>query len=87
MRLVGRHGTGLHCIGQVTLGMSAANNPGASEPVAWSPALYIFRGRFMISQVSGSPENPGQFNVKRAADRSTDVFPAGSMLLHEGHRK
>jgi hypothetical protein len=55
--------------------------------VAWSPALYIFRGRFMISQVSGSPENPGQFNVKRAADRSTDVFPAGSMLLHEGHRK
>lgn len=40
-----------------------------------------------ISQVSGSPENPGQLNVKRAADRRTDVFHAGSMLLHEGHKK
>jgi hypothetical protein len=87
MWLVGRHISGLHCIGQVTLGRPAANNPGASEPVVWSPALYIFRGRSMISQVSGSPENPGQFNIKRAADRCTDVFHAGSMLLHEGHRK
>jgi hypothetical protein len=87
MWLAGRHVAGLHRIGQVTRGMSVAKNPGSPKPVAWSPALYIFHGRSMISQLSGSPENPGQFNVKRAADRSTDVFHAWSMLLPEGHKK
>ena len=71
---------GLRRIAQVTMSLRAAKNLRVLEQMA-SPSV------LNISQVSGSSEYPGPFIVKRAADRGTDVFHVGSMLLHEGHRK